>query len=187
MSPGNLYYHFKSKEQLVEWLFRRLEQDIAPFTESCASLDAIDDVWLALHLGFETVERYRFLFADVEYLLREYPRTGERMKKLTSSAIDAISAMCHSLARAGVIVAEAEQIDSLAFHIVFTATCWETFVKLMPVKDVETARTGMAAGGEPLPEDVRGALERSFRHDLSAARVHTGGAYSTTGDWRAMP
>ncbi len=40
----------------------------------------------------------------------------------------------------------------------------------------ETARTGMAAGGEPLPEDVRGALERSFRHDLSAARVHTGGA-----------
>lgn len=145
MSPGNLYYHFKSKEQLVEWLFRRLEQDIAPFTESCASLDAIDDVWLALHLGFETVERYRFLFADVEYLLREYPRTGERMKKLTSSAIDAISAMCHSLARAGVIVAEAEQIDSLAFHIVFTATCWETFVKLMPVKDVETARTGIAA------------------------------------------
>ena len=35
--------------------------------------------------------------------------------------------------------------DLLAFHIVFTATCWETFVKLMPVKDVETARTGIAA------------------------------------------
>ncbi len=45
----------------------------------------------------------------------------------------------------GVIVAEDEQIDILALHIVFTATCWCTFVKLMPVKDPAAMASGLAA------------------------------------------
>ncbi len=145
ISPGNLYYHFKSKEQLVEWLFRRLESEIAPFTESSAMLGALDDLWLTLHLAFETMEKYRFVYADIDYLTREYPRLGERIKKMTTRAIASMSAMCGNLARSGVIEAEADQIDSLAFQIVFTATCWCTFVKLIPVKDSGAIGAGLAA------------------------------------------
>lgn len=145
MSPGNLYYHFKSKEQLVEWLFRRLEKEIAPFTVSSTPPSALDDVWLILHLTFETVEKYRFVYADIDFLAREYPRLGERIKKMTTSAISTMRAMCENLAKTGVIVAEDDQIDILAFHIVFTATCWCTFVKLMPVKDPGAMASGLAA------------------------------------------
>ena len=145
ISSGNLYYYFKSKEQLVEWLFSRLEREILPFTTGGASLVALDDVWLALHLSFETIEKYRFIYADIDYLTREYPRLGERIKMLTAGAINSMRAMCGSLAQTGVIVAEDDQIDSLAFHIVLTATCWSTFVKLMPVKDAGALEPGLAA------------------------------------------
>lgn len=46
---------------------------------------------------------------------------------------------------AGVIVAEDDQINSLAFHIVFTATCWCTYVKLIPGKDPKSIAAGAAA------------------------------------------
>lgn len=145
ISPGNLYYHFKTKEQLVEWLFRRLEQEIAPFTRTGTALTALDDFWLMLHLSFETIEKYRFVYADIDYLAREYPGIGERIRLMTSDAINSTRAICGNLAQAGVIVAEDDQIDSLAFHMVFTATCWCTFVKLIPVQDPEAMAAGLAA------------------------------------------
>lgn len=145
MSPGNLYYHFKSKEQLVERLFRRLETELRPFTESAASLSALDDVWLALHLTFEAIEKYRFLYTDIDYLIREYPRFGEHIQNLTLTTMETIRAMCRNLAKTGVIRAESEEIDTLAFQIVFTATCWSTFTKLIAPKDAATAAPALAA------------------------------------------
>ena len=46
---------------------------------------------------------------------------------------------------AGVIVAEDDPINGLAFHIVFTATCWCTYVKLIPGKDPKSRAAGVAA------------------------------------------
>lgn len=145
ISPGNLYYHFKSKTLLVEALFRRLESELAPFMDSCVSVTALDDVWLTLHAAFGTVEKYRFVYSDIDYLTREYARLGKRIEKITAGTIDAIRRMCGNLANSGVIVADDADIDSLAFHIVLTATCWSTFVKLMPVKDPDAIATGLAA------------------------------------------
>ena len=114
--------------------------------DSCVSVTALDDVWLTLHAAFGTVEKYRFVYSDIDYLTREYARLGERIKKITAGTIDAIRRMCGNLANSGVIVADDADIDSLAFHIVLaTATCWSTFVKLMPVKDPDAIATGLAA------------------------------------------
>ncbi len=145
ISPGNLYYHFKTKEQLVEWLFRRLEKEISPFTDASDSLTALDDVWLTLHLAFETIEKYRFVYVDIDHLAREYPRIGVRIRKMTAGAINTTRSMCRNLARDGVIVVESDQIDSLAFHIVLTATCWCTFARLVPLTDPRSMASGLAA------------------------------------------
>jgi AcrR family transcriptional regulator len=145
MSPGNLYYHFKSKEQLVDWLFRRLENDLKPFTESGVSLSALDDVWLALHLAFEVIEKYRFLYTDIDYLIREYPRFGERIQAMTLTTMETVRTMCRNLSQTGVIRASNEEIDNLAFQIVFTATCWSTFTKLIALKDAKTSAPALAA------------------------------------------
>ena len=138
MSPGNLYYHFKSKEQLVDWLFRRLETDLTPFMQSSGSLIALDDVWLSLHLSFEVMEKYRFLYTDVDFVLREFPRCGARVRSLTLAAIDVTRIVCGNLASTGVLRGTAEELDGLAFQMAFTATCWSTFSRLLQIENYAT-------------------------------------------------
>ncbi len=80
ISPGNLHYHFKAKQLIVEWLFRRFEQRLEALNGSSASIAAIDDLWLALHLRFEAIDEYRFIYRDMAFLASEYPALGQRAR-----------------------------------------------------------------------------------------------------------
>lgn len=74
ISPGNLYYHFRGKEALLEALL----EDFLSHTQGLLQLefdpDALDpeDYWLFLHLLFESIIRYRFLFQDLSNLSGRY-------------------------------------------------------------------------------------------------------------------
>jgi len=138
ISPGNLYYHFRSKEQLVEWLIRRFEQRIAPLVDPSVSVAALDDWWLTLHLGLEAITAYRFLYRDVDFLLHEYPRCGARVQHQAALSVRAATRQCQQLVAAGVLRASAGEITALARQIVFTATCWPTFARLMHMADSST-------------------------------------------------
>jgi len=133
ISPGNLYYHFRSKEQIVEWLIRRLEQRIAPLADPAVAVVALDDWWLTLHLGLEAITAYRFLYRDMDFLLHEYPRCGARVQHQVALSVRAAMRQCQQLLAAGVLRANAAEIAALARQIVFTATCWPTYSRLMHI------------------------------------------------------
>src|SRR5579883_2121716 len=66
ISPGNLYYHFRSKDQIVAALFSRFRAEIERTLLAPESRPAhAEDVWLFLHLVFEAIYRYRFLYRDI--------------------------------------------------------------------------------------------------------------------------
>src|SRR6266705_1972438 len=51
ISQGNLHYHFRRKEEIVDRLVRRYEQEAGPVLAGPTSeLASIDDLWLFLHL-----------------------------------------------------------------------------------------------------------------------------------------
>ena len=82
ISPGNLHYHFRTKELIVNWLFRRFEDRLAPCIAANATVTALDDLWLSLHLTFEAIDEYRFVYRDIEYLLKEFPELEARAHAL---------------------------------------------------------------------------------------------------------
>jgi len=133
ISPGNLYYHFKSKERIVEWLIRRFEQRMAPLLDQTVVVAALDDWWLTLHLGLEAITAYRFLYRDVDFLLHEYPRCGARVQHQAALNVRAAMRQCQQLLAAGVLRASPTEIAALARQIVFTATCWPTYSRLMHI------------------------------------------------------
>ena len=53
ISPGNLYYHFRNKDDIIEQLFARYEarmdEVLAP---PDGRLPGLEDIWLQLHLVF---------------------------------------------------------------------------------------------------------------------------------------
>jgi AcrR family transcriptional regulator len=129
ISPGNLHYHFKAKQLIVATLFRHFEDRLSACMEAAAEVDALDDVWLSLHLTFEAINAYRFIYRDVDYLLNGY--------------LLAARSLCAGLRRSGVIEASDEEIEMLALQIVFATTCWFTFKRLTP------RRSAAASHAEP--------------------------------------
>ena len=142
ISPGNLHYHFKTKRLIVAWLFRRYEDRLEPCLAAAASATALDDLWLSLHLTFEAINAYRFVYRDVDFLLNEYPELEARAQALTARSLLASKSLCSGLQRSGVIDADAEEIEMLALQIVFATTCWFSFKRLTP-------KRGNGAHAEP--------------------------------------
>ena len=85
ISPGNLYYHFRNKDDIVHALFDAFEQDIAPLlqVDGTAQRDA-EDLWLFLHLLFETIWRHRFIYRDLNDLMARNRRVRLRMRSLSA-------------------------------------------------------------------------------------------------------
>ncbi|MFT4103039.1 MAG: TetR/AcrR family transcriptional regulator [Burkholderiaceae bacterium] len=146
ISSGNLHYHFKTKQALVERLFSRFAQRLEELDAAYADIGAIDDLWLSLHLRFEAISEYQFIYRDMPYLSVEYPALGRRSQELTASNLVAAQALCEGLVAAGVMKASDEQARILALQLVFTTTCWLAFERLVPGRPPQkSADPGLAA------------------------------------------
>ena len=70
ISPGNLYYHFHSKDEIVNALFADYEKDIENLLTAPGNRpQGAEDIWLFLHLLFETIWKFRFFYRDINDLL----------------------------------------------------------------------------------------------------------------------
>ena len=146
ISSGNLHYHFKTKQLVVERLFMRFAQRLEPLDAAYAGIGAIDDLWLLLHLRYEAIHEYRFVYRDMATLASEYPVLGQRAQAMTAQNLLAAQALCERLVATGVVAASAEQARVLALQLVFTTTCWLSFERQVPGRDTHAqAHPGLAA------------------------------------------
>lgn len=83
ISPGNLYYHFRGKEQIVAEIFRQFDakKRLALDLES-EDGDLFVAGWLHLYVFLELIFAYRFLFRNVEDLAERYPETGKKLVRV---------------------------------------------------------------------------------------------------------
>jgi AcrR family transcriptional regulator len=125
MSPGNLYYHFRNKDQIVEQLFARFEEriDVPPPAPS-AGPGAIEDLWLYLHLMFEGIHEYRFLYRNLDDLVGRSRRLREHFNRIARRKRDAIVGLCEGLVAAGLMHAAPAEIRSLAQNVLVVSTYW---------------------------------------------------------------
>jgi AcrR family transcriptional regulator len=129
ISPGNLHYHFRSKEKLVEELFAAFKGQMDELLVPPPPDRPVDgeDVWLFLHLLFETIFRYRFLYRDLNDLLGRHRQLEVQFKRILRQKTLTAAAILQSMARTGGVKAERSQIESLAVNMALIATYWLSF------------------------------------------------------------
>jgi AcrR family transcriptional regulator len=131
ISPGNLYYHFRSKDDIVIELFKRFLVRFQPLVDiSDQSMLHEEDLWFQLHLSFELKGEFRFLYRNLPDLTARIPDLNRAMRGLLKrerqSALNSLS----GLEQAGVISIDSRQKELLADSILLALTYWISFAEL---------------------------------------------------------
>ncbi|HKE48484.1 MAG TPA: TetR/AcrR family transcriptional regulator [Rhodanobacteraceae bacterium] len=128
ISPGNLYYHFRNKDDIVEQLFSRYEARIDDaLLIPQERLPDLEDIWLQLHLVFECMWAYRFLYRDLVDILARNRKLKLRFSRIMTRASGSAAELMHGLVRAGIMRASAAEIRGLAENVLLVATFWQSF------------------------------------------------------------
>ena len=136
MSPGNLYYHFRNKDQIVEELFAGFEARIGVQpAQPQGGAEAIEDLWLYLHLMLEAIWDYRFLYRNLEDLLARNRRLREHFGRIIERKHAAVTGLCESLVQARAMRARPDEIRALARNVLVVATYWLNFRALLGRRD----------------------------------------------------
>ena len=132
ISPGNLYYHFRGKDELVPELFARYcEQAQLILREPIGRRLELDEYWYYLVVVFEHMHQYRFLYRNISLLMQRYDSIQQPFRRLLQLKREAAHAICTQLAEAGLLQAGEASIGLLSRNIALTVTYWMNFESLL--------------------------------------------------------
>ncbi|HRN75724.1 TetR/AcrR family transcriptional regulator [Ottowia sp.] len=128
ISPGNLYYHYRNKDEIVNALFAEYEREIdALLTLRDTAPREAEDIWFFLHLLFEIIWKYRFLYRDINDLLTRNRRVETHFQRILAHKQQTAVALCNGLAASGVLDATPDEVAALAVNITLVTTFWLSF------------------------------------------------------------
>jgi len=133
ISPGNLYYHFRNKDDIAEHLFAQFEQQMdQALLVPEGRLPNLDDIWFQMHLIFECIWKHRFIYRDLVDLLSRNRKLKMHFSRILKRAQESIVAVCRGLVDAGLMAATVVEIDSVASNILLATTFWLNFEQIRP-------------------------------------------------------
>ena len=132
ISPGNLYYHFRSKDDIVIELFKRFLVRFQPLIAvPTQSLLQAEDLWFQLHLSFELKGEFRFLYRNLSDLTARIPDLDKAMRGLLTREHESALNSLGGLEQAGVLDIDEMQKSLLADSILLALTYWIPFSQLL--------------------------------------------------------
>jgi AcrR family transcriptional regulator len=130
MSPGNLYYHFKNKQEIIYELFLTYEKTVD------GNLDlpegrmlTLEDKLNYLQKIFQGLWEYRFMHRDMEHLLLGEERLHARYRDFFRRSQQKTEAIYEGLRDANIIDIGQREIEGLALNTWIVVTSWYSFLQ----------------------------------------------------------
>ncbi len=128
ISPGNLYYHYRNKDEITTGIFEQFEKEMSDLLDIASSRKAsIEDTWLFLHLMFELIWKYRFVYRDINDLLSRIRRLELNFKSIMARKIQSAARMLDGLHNSGALKASPVEREALALNMVMISTYWLSY------------------------------------------------------------
>jgi AcrR family transcriptional regulator len=164
ISPGNLYYHYRSKDDIVIELFKRFLTQFQPLTDVPEDLELeAEDLWFQLHLSFELKGQFRFLYRNLSDLTARIPDLDRAMRGLLLRERRAATSLLDALQRNGVLVITQQEKILLVDNILLAVTYW------IPYADIFDPH-GMEQGSAQI-EAIARVLQMLIPHLKDPART----------------
>ena len=175
ISPGNLYYHFRNKDDIIGELYAAYEARVLPLLAVPGGRRVdVEDLWLLLHLLFEHMWAYRFLYRDLDEIASRNRRIGSRVGVVLREAQATMNALCQGMVEAGSMRATPAEIAAVARNVVLVSTYWMSFHRLSGAPRAAPAQIDLGLGAYQvlaliapfLVGDARALLDRLGRDYL---------------------
>lgn len=154
ISPGNLYYHYPAKDELINSLFDRYERALNELLRAADGVENVEDAWLFFHMLFELIWQYRFLYRDLNDLLSKNRRLETHFQFVLKNKTQAVRQVIDGLTRQRAVQIERQAAEPAAAAMVVVLTYWLSFEY---VRDPRHALE---------PENAAAALGRGAFHTL---------------------
>ena len=174
ISPGNLYYHFRNKDDIVEHLFARYESKMdSVLVSPDERLPNLEDIWLQLHLAFECMWEYRFILRDLVDIVARNRKLRMHFARIIKRASANVTEVLQGLVRAEVMRATRAEVEATATNVLLVATFWMNFNQVrgaQPERAAEDLTRGIYQVMMLLAPFLRDT-ERLHVHNLAQAYV----------------
>jgi AcrR family transcriptional regulator len=128
ISPGNLYYHFRNKDDIITSIFVRFEQEIERRLKLPDDHKAtLDESWQYLQYMSEFLWNYRFLYRDINDLLARNRMLETNFKRIVGQKQRFAQEICRQFINDGEMEATPEQVETICTNVVVIATYWLSF------------------------------------------------------------
>lgn len=139
ISPGNLYYHFRGKEVLVDSLLARFLEQTGELVTLQADPHELspEDYWLFMHLLFEAIIRYRFLFLDQSNLMGRYTQVQRAMHHWHEALRASLRDMLMALREEERLVGDEFELEGLLDCLCQTFLFWIEYQRVRQLDEAD--------------------------------------------------
>jgi AcrR family transcriptional regulator len=155
ISPGNLYYHYPAKDELINSLFDKYEKSLNELLNASDGVRDVEDAWFFMHTLFELIWQYRFLYRDLNDLLSKNRRLETHFQFVLKNKTRSVKSILESMNRTGAMHLDASEAETTATSMVVVLTYWLSFEY---VRDPRNALE---------PQSAQAALLRGAHHVLN--------------------
>ena len=127
ISPGNLFYHFPSKELLVNALFDAFEERMSHLLPAAADVKDLEHAWFFMHSVFELIWEHRFIYRDLNDLLSKNRHLESQVKEVLQRQQQAFEQLLKGLQASGLLTQTDTEHNSCATHMVVMLTWWLSY------------------------------------------------------------
>ena len=179
ISPGNLYYHYPAKDELINSLFDRYEASLTELLHAGGDVADVEDSWFFMHSLFELIWQYRFLYRDLNDLLSKNRRLETHFQTVLKNKTRAVKALLDGMSRSGAIEIDSREVEATATCMVVVLTYWLSYEYVRDPRralEPETAQLSLLRGAHHVLNLLLPYLEQGQRlHLLGLVAAYSSG------------
>jgi len=129
ISPGNLYYHFRNKEDIILSIYEEYARSLLLDTLPQVSAEAkpLDSLVLYMDSVFQTTMKFRFFYSNLPVLLDKNPILREKYVEVQQSISERVSQLLISLRAADYIDFSDDELADIVSILRLINTFWVSF------------------------------------------------------------
>ena len=130
LSVGNLYYHFKNKDDILIALFDEFQLAVKPLLDLDTTHRSLEQWVQWWQQWFNAVQLYGFIFHDQKFLKNQSVSIEHRYHILVSQVENTQLLIFKGLKDHGQLIATNDDLNRMAKEVTFIAFFWQDFYEI---------------------------------------------------------